>query len=187
MNRNGIAGVITRLAIAVTIVGVTLLLIALLSGCKNVDNTPVPVAAPALTSAPDQRLADCSDTMMFGPCVYLDAAADGQTHWYYVAEGGMYPGLNTYDLGMWTQAGWGADVAPQYVPLCEDVDAGKGPCVGRRYDAWVYVRWGNQWPNGSTIATCPTEDGGPQPCVWVISQMGAHPNAGDSGVLVYGL
>lgn len=75
---------------------------------------------------------------------------------------------------------------PRYVPQCPDSD-GIGPCVGQVGDSgmWLYVAYRAAWPHGRSVALCPTEDGGPVPCVWVPSVQGN--NTGDSGALVYGV
>jgi hypothetical protein len=60
----------------------------------GIDGVPMRPVSDAVA------LADCSDTMMFGPCTYVDDAPDGQLHLYYVDEGGKYPTLKTRDLGL---------------------------------------------------------------------------------------
>lgn len=71
-----------------------------------------------------------------------------------------------------------------YVPQCQDVDGQTGPCVGTVGDSgmWIYVPEGNRWPLGQRIDACPSKDGGPVPCAWVID-----PTGGDAGVYVYGI
>ena len=75
---------------------------------------------------------------------------------------------------------------PRYVPQCQDVE-GRGPCVGEVAGSgmWIYVSLRAQWPHGRALVLCPTEDGGPEACVWVPSVQGN--NSGDSGALVYGV
>lgn len=76
------------------------------------------------------------------------------------------------------------DPAAEYVPLCEDVDEGAGPCVMGDEGAWYYVAAGSRYPDGrARIAGCAVEDGGPVPCVWVPSVMDNQ--QGDSGAYVY--
>jgi hypothetical protein len=76
----------------------------------------------------------------------------------------------------------------EYVALCEDVPDGMGPCVAYERPngslRLYYVAAGRKYPDGrQTIAACPTEGGGPGPCVWVPSVMGN--DRGDSGAYVY--
>lgn len=79
------------------------------------------------------------------------------------------------------------DPEPVYVPQCQDVDAGVGPCVGTVGDSgmWIYVTAGLTWPRGQLINLCPGEDGGPGPCAWVPSAQGN--GQGDSGAYVWGV
>lgn len=82
------------------------------------------------------------------------------------------------------------DPAAEYVPLCEDTPEGAGPCVMlddlNGVNTWWYVGQGATYPGGrARIEPCRVETGGPLPCVWVPSAMGAHRNPGDSGAYVY--
>ncbi len=75
-------------------------------------------------------------------------------------------------------AGCKVPAGPAYVPLCEPSD--QGPCVEATRGAW-YVRHSGA---RTRVAPCPTEAGGPVPCVWVPSAMGN--DQGDSGAYLYG-
>lgn len=75
---------------------------------------------------------------------------------------------------------------PVYVPLCRDVDAHQGPCVGDMAGTWLYVGPGATFPHGKAVELCATQDGGPfEPCAWVPSRQGN--GQGDSGAYVYGV
>lgn len=81
---------------------------------------------------------------------------------------------------------------PQAVPvvLCTSTDLGRGPCVGvmgepARDGLWIYVPDGALFPAGHAVELCPTEDGGPVPCLWVPSVQGN--GTGNAGSYLFGV
>lgn len=77
-----------------------------------------------------------------------------------------------------------SDPAPAYLPQCDNRGTDLGPCVGEYAGTWLYVRQGAPWPTGTAVQLCPTEQGGPAPCVWVPSVQGN--GQGDSGAYLWG-